>query len=155
MCTWQFISPEEANSCDLSMPWLWNFLLLMLYGKRNLFLLDCTSDSWQMTLSLCFSGAETKSRTGFLPNLFEFARDVADACFHRCDKRTYWFHPCLICLAIGLFQKYKNQKVAVISCGCPLELRNSHARVFVALGPRHDDSCCGSQIWINTQVMRV
>lgn len=70
MCTWHFIWSEEANSCDLSMPGLWNSSLLMLYGKRNLFLLDCTSDSWPMTLSLRVSGAETKSRTGFLPNLF-------------------------------------------------------------------------------------
>lgn len=82
------VHPAVYNSCDPSMLWLWNFSLLMLYGKRNLFLLDCTSDSWQMTWSLCFSGAETKSRTDFLPNLFKFARDVAEACFHRCDNRT-------------------------------------------------------------------
>lgn len=58
------------------MPWPWNSSLLMLYGKRNLFLIDCTSDSWQTTLSLQVSGAETKLRTGLLPNLFEPARDA-------------------------------------------------------------------------------
>lgn len=121
MCTWQFIWSEEANSCDLSMPRLWNSSLLMLYGKRNLFLLDCTSDSWQMALSLHVSRAETKSRTGFLPNLFKFACDVADGCFHRHDNRTrataffVLSNPCLICLAIALFQNCKNSLVAMIS----------------------------------------
>lgn len=65
------------------MPWPWNSSLLMLYGKRNLFLVDCTSDSWQMTLSLQVSGAETKWRA--------FAQSVwvctwrTDACVYRCD----------------------------------------------------------------------
>lgn len=76
ICTCGFIWLEEANSCDLSVPRPWNSSLLMFYGKRNLFLVDCTSDSWQMTLSLQVSGAETKLRTGLLPNLLEPARDA-------------------------------------------------------------------------------
>lgn len=144
------------------MLWLWNVLPLMSCGKRNLFLLDCTSDSWQTTLSLCFCEAETKSRTGFLSNLFKLARYVADACFHRCDNRTsgrqngrvYRSNPCqklvlpLICFRTARIQV----KVAVICdrlC-CPLELRSSHAWLLVALGPGHVNSFCG-----NTQVIRV
>lgn len=67
---------KKRTAVTYQMPWPRNSSLLMLYGKRNLFLVDCTSDSWQMTLSLQVSGAETKLRTGLLPNLFEPARDA-------------------------------------------------------------------------------
>lgn len=67
---------KKRTAVTYQMPWPRNSSLLMLYGKRNLFLVDCTSDSWQMTLSLQVSGAETKLRTGLLPSLFEPARDA-------------------------------------------------------------------------------